>query len=472
MASFLPNLDGLQKILKSDTTFKEKLEMAKMGKSRQLAEQYLPALMQAKTLKEATLIQQAVTAEAAKYGLDDLTSKINPMYNSKKDTLEQEEKVQKGKYGLQGIIDQYGDNEMYNPFENKWTSVSQFATKWIKERGGIENAWMAKDELKDIVEGNLSETSYQSGGAGGTEQPTILTVVTKKTKKGNIEDKQSEIWNYDIKSGKLYFDKNKDNKISEDELASETVYSRDDVQKAMSSLRGEKEKEFDNKIQLDASARGWANTNIAGAYLGMAQEKHEVWKQNVKNKYVPNTGDVKEAYTKAFSQAVATKKGTAIENDPLWKKLNAYYAKDQNALNIINNFYNFGTANAPNIGSEQLKSLSSSMKTLLDGAMKNSTFLYGTLTLSERTALKEMYGAYVVAENFELKQRLGRPITNNDFLITIEGEKQSYYPTVFEGTKKSYYGVKDQEIATQTEKLIEEGTITREQATSLGWDQQ
>lgn len=471
MAGFLPSIEGLQKLLQKDD-FKDKLEMAKMFKSQQVAQKYLPLLAEAKTSEEAAKIHQYGLAEAAQFGLNDLSPMLNSALSNKRDQLGDQEKKSKGLIGIQSTIDQYADNEMYNPFTKSWTTVSEFSDQWIGTRGQDPNVWMAKDEFKDIIESNLAETSYESGAAGGTKNPTIITVVTKKTKKGNIESKANEMWNYDLSSGKLFYDKNNDQKVSTDELAGAEVYKRKDVQDAMKSLRGEKETAVNNSYQADASARGWANVGIAGSYLSMAQEKHQVWKENVKNKYVPKAGDVKQAYDKAFANTVSIGgSGSAnIDNAKgVWGKLRDYYKNSPQQYALVERMYNFGGMNTPNIGSEQLKNMSSSFRGLLDAAIKNTDLFYGAMTSTERDVLKQMYGALDVAKNIEMRFRAGQPLTDSDFTFTINNEGV-YSPKVFGDTRNSYFSQKDGEIATQAKSLVEEGIITQEQATNLGWD--
>ncbi len=428
MAGFLPSIEGLQKLLQKDD-FKDKLEMAKMFKSQQVAQKYLPLLAEAKTSEEAAKIHQYGLAEAAQFGLNDLSPMLNSALSNKRDQLGDQEKKSKGLIGIQSTIDQYADNEMYNPFTKSWTTVSEFSDQWIGTRGQDPNVWMAKDEFKDIIESNLAETSYESGAAGGTKNPTIITVVTKKTKKGNIESKANEMWNYDLSSGKLFYDKNNDQKVSTDELAGAEVYKRKDVQDAMKSLRGEKEIAVNNSYQADASARGWTGLAYAGNSDRRAQEKWDMQKETLKNKYVPKAGDVKGAYDKAFSYTVAAK-----ANPKIFETLRKYYDGIPSALAIIQNFENFGTMNTPNIGGDGLKSLSANFKSLLEGLIKNEDFFYGTLgkDFKTRGVLKEMYGAYEIASNFQMRNRAGQPLTDSDFTYQINKEGIYGAPVVFQ----------------------------------------
>lgn len=464
MAGFLPSIEGLQKLLQKDD-FKDKLEMAKMFKSQQVAQKYLPLLAEAKTSEEAAKIHQYGLAEAAQFGLNDLSPMLNSALSSKRDQLGDQEKKSKGLIGIQSTIDQYADNEMYNPFTKSWTTVGEFSDQWIGTRGQDPNVWMAKDEFKDIIESNLAETSYESGAAGGTKNPTIITVVTKKTKKGNIESKANEMWNYDLSSGKLFYDKNNDQKVSTDELAGAEVYKRKDVQDAMKSLRGEKETAVNNSFQADASARGWTGLAYAGNSDRRAQEKWDMQKETLKNKYVPKAGDVKGAYDKAFSYTVAAK-----ANPKIFETLRKYYDGIPSALAIIQNFENFGTMNTPNIGGDGLKSLSANFKSLLEGLIKNEDFFYGTLgkDFKTRGVLKEMYGAYEIASNFQMRNRAGQPLTDSDFTYQINKEGIYGAPVVFQDERKSYFSTKDQDAV----KIINDldKPIETDEPTSLGYE--
>ena len=151
MAGFLPQVDKLQSLLKDEMSFKDKLEMAKMGKSRQLAEVYLPALSKAKSVEEAAQIQQSLISEAAKYGIEDILPKAKESFDTKKTQLDKRDKIRQGILSVQAVVDQYGDNTMYNPFKNSWTSVKEFANEWIANRGGIENVYDLSKEFSDII---------------------------------------------------------------------------------------------------------------------------------------------------------------------------------------------------------------------------------------------------------------------------------------------------------------------------------
>lgn len=442
MAGFLPQVDKLQALLKDEMSFKDKLEMAKMGKSRQLAEMYLPALSNAKSVEEAAQIQQSLISEAARYGIEDILPKAKESFDTKKTQLDKRDKMRQGILSVQAVVDQYGDNTMYNPFKNSWTSVKEFANEWIANRGGIENVYDLSKEFSDIITSNMMEEEFQAGTAGGTQSPTIVLKSKKKTAKGNISSESIQTFYYDLKEGKLKADLNQDGKITAEENASADVYAIDEVEKAMTSLRGEREKEFDNRMQLDQSARGWAGIALGQSEDRRKEERHQAWKENVKNVYVPRAKDVDEGYTKAFTQTVALNK-----NEKLWTKLNEYYKNNPNALSVLKNLQSFGGMEG-NIGSEQLKSLSSVAKFLFDGAIQNTDFFYGNLSATERDGLKQIYGAYTVADKIQQRHRLGQPLQQSDFQFTINKEG-TYSPVIFKGYRDSYYTEKERELQIQ-----------------------
>ena len=128
-------------------------------------------------------------------------------------------------------------------------------------------------EIKKLEELIISAKEQNISIKNQTLQ-TDLAALTKKTAKGNIASESIQTFYYDLKEGKLKTDLNQDGKITAEENASADVYAIDEVEKAMGSLRGEKEKEFDNRMQLDQSARGWAGIALGQSDDRRKEERH------------------------------------------------------------------------------------------------------------------------------------------------------------------------------------------------------
>jgi len=260
MASFLPNLDGLQKILKSDTTFKEKLEMAKMGKSRQLAEQYLPILSQAKNIDEATEIQQALITEAAKYELGDLASRVGNMYEAKKYQLSEKKENEKAKAKFNTLVGTYANVNIFNQYRKQNTNGIQFMNDWFEynQSKGIDPLG-AVDSLENALKLNLFETETETATI---DNNIILVRKAGKTKLGNEAKGNILAYKYDVKNNIIYDDKNNNNVADEGELASADVLMDSKVQEQTKQLYSKWQKEIDNNV---------AQQGIAATYAGIAE---------------------------------------------------------------------------------------------------------------------------------------------------------------------------------------------------------
>lgn len=259
MASFLPNLDGLQKILKSEMTFKEKLETAKMGKSRQLAEQYLPALREAKTFEEAQAIQGAITAEAAKYGLDDLTSKINPMFDAKLKEFDKQEKVQKGQGKIGSLFQTYSGYKMKFPHDpTKLVDVGTYINAWVKGQGGMDSigAYTNADELESAIKANITTEVTEAGLMGDTSRPVITVRKSAKSSYGANVPESFAMYRWDDKNNILWDDLNKNDKYDEGEPLGDQQDS--EVQKQIQTLKGIKKEEFNQWKDTQTVALGWS----------------------------------------------------------------------------------------------------------------------------------------------------------------------------------------------------------------------
>ena len=259
MAGFLPQVDKLQALLKDEMSFKNKLEMAKMGKSRQLAEVYLPALSKAKNVNEVTEIQQALITEAAKYGIDDILPKVNSVFEGKKYQLTEKDKEEKLKAKYNTLLGTYGHVNMYNNYRGSNTTGIQFMNDWFEysSKQGIDPL-SAVDDLENSIKQNLFETSTEAAAVGND---VIVVRKRGKTKLGGDISSQSIAFKYDARSNLLYEDKNQNNKIDEGELAPESVMYEPEVQKQMQTLYNKEQKEIDNRI---------AEAGIAATYAGIA----------------------------------------------------------------------------------------------------------------------------------------------------------------------------------------------------------
>ena len=262
MAGFLPNLDGLQKILKSDTTFKEKLEMAKMGKSRQIAEMYLPALLNAKTFNEARNIQGLVTTEAAKYGLDDLTAKINPIFDAKVDEFRETEKVVKGQGKIGSLFQTYSGYKMKNPSDpTKLVNAGTYINAWVQGQGGLDSiaAYANADELENAIKANITTEVTEAGVMGDISRPIITVRKSAKSGYGANIPETFTMYRWDDKNNILWNDLNKNDKFDEGEPLGDQ--NDPDVQKQIGIIKGMKKDEFQQYAKQQDIAQGW--TRIA-----------------------------------------------------------------------------------------------------------------------------------------------------------------------------------------------------------------
>lgn len=262
MAGFLPNLDGLQKILKSDTTFKEKLEMAKMGKSRQIAEMYLPALLNAKTFNEARNIQGLVTTEAAKYGLDDLTAKINPIFDAKVDEFRETEKVVKGQGKIGSLFQTYSGYKMKNPSDpTKLVNAGTYINAWVQGQGGLDSiaAYANADELENAIKANITTEVTEAGVMGDISRPIITVRKSAKSGYGANIPETFAMYRWDDKNNILWNDLNKNDKFDEGEPLGDQ--QDEAVQKQIGIIKGMKKDEFQQYAKQQDILQGW--TRIA-----------------------------------------------------------------------------------------------------------------------------------------------------------------------------------------------------------------
>lgn len=278
MAGFLPNLDGLQKILKSDTTFKEKLEMAKMGKSRQLAEMYLPALMNAKSFEEAQQIQGMVTTEAAKYGLDDLTAKINPMFDTKVKEFDKQEKTQRAEGKYKSLITSYGNSEVYNHFKDQVTTGAQFVSDWKDFVGS--NAPLVVEDLEEALKNNVIKSEDIATPVGTYDNGGIIIGSIKKSNSGKNFTVGKQLLRYDEKTNNLWFDANKDNVMQPEEVDYEANLMPG-VGDAIQKFKADKNKAIDVALDRERINLGYMNYSLESERFNYTKLKDAEGKDNI-----------------------------------------------------------------------------------------------------------------------------------------------------------------------------------------------
>ena len=211
MAGFLPQVDKLQALLKDEMSFKDKLEMARMGKSRQLAENYLPMLANSQNLEEATQIQQAIIADAAKYGVKDLVPELSKMYDAKVNLFKERQEIQKAEGDIRSLFNTYAGYKMKNPLnpEGPTILVGDYINKWKEAQG--PSAYLNVNKLTYAIENNITEEKVEAGLTGTVQKPIIIVKSGNKGKYGGISDAEYKTYVYDTE-GKIAFVDSNDNK--------------------------------------------------------------------------------------------------------------------------------------------------------------------------------------------------------------------------------------------------------------------
>lgn len=450
MASFLPNLDGLQKILKSEMTFKEKLETAKMGKSRQLAEQYLPALMEAKNLKEAAKIQQAITAEAARYGLDDLTEKIKPMFDSKMKEFDQEEKIQKGQGKLESLYRTYGGSIMKDPTnpDRGLMLGKDYIESWVKNQGGINaiGAYTNADELESSIKANITTESTDAGLAQEGDQYIIQVKNSRKSQTGAPVVTNFTNYYYDKKSRRLWYDSNNNKKFDEGDTIGDST--NPEIEKQIAKIDQLENTKFNQQMDSARLAEQRRGNDLTAWSIS----------EGIKNREAAKMGDYSSAklmsYATVYSSlgkitdSVKTRtwntevKPISGKELSTWNKLmnwakikgdlNAFNAlkmlaeKDQSKLDQTSDLSNSALVDA-------VPMLRGILSSILSSQILSSQREILGFTPEEMTGIRELYGNIANADKIKFAYINNKPLTEISFANKDKDNPNGYLPSNYIG---------------------------------------
>ena len=431
MAGFLPQVDKLQSLLKDEMSFKDKLEMAKMGKSRQLAEVYLPALSNAKNLKEATDIQQSLMTEAAKYGIDDIIPKLSPMYQAKKDLFSYEENVKKGQGQIESLYRTYAGSIMKDPSnpDRGLITGKDYIESWVKSQGGLTSpeVYLNAQELESSIKANITTESTEAGLVQEGDQFIVQMKNMRKSQTGAPVVTGFTNYYYDKASRRLWHDTNQNKKFDEGDTIGDTTDP--EAQKQIAKIDQIEKLKFDQAMDSAKLAETRRGNDLQAWSIS----------ESIKNREAAKMGDYSSAKLMSYA-TVYSSLGKVTDSDKkrvwtdevrsgkelsTWNKL-MNWAKVKGDLTAFNTLKMLAEKDQSKL--DQTTDLSNSA--LIDAVPQLRNILASVLssqinssqkgmlefTEEEMVGIRELYGNIVNADKIKFAVINNKPLTEISFV--------------------------------------------------------
>ena len=426
MAGFLPSVDKLQKLLESD--FDKQLELMKMGKSKQVAEKYMPLIANARNAEEASYYHQLALGEAGKFGLNTLAPMINESYGSKKDQISEREKIKKGQGKMESIYRTYAGSIMKDPFnpDQGLTTGKDYIESWVKNQGGIDapEAYLNADELESSIKANITTETTEAGLAQEGSQYIIQVKNSRKSQTGSAVTTNFTNYYYDKASRRMWYDTNKNKKFDEGDTIGD-------------STNPEVEKQIAKIDQLENTK---FNQNMDSARLSEQRRGNDLtaWSisESIKNREAAKLGDYSSAKLMSYATVYNSLGNAGQEvkarvwgdgkqrSDNTWHKLlnwaeakgdkvafntlKMLAQKDQSKLDQTSDLSNSALVEAV----PMLRGILSSILSTNQRGIKEEGLLLGT---NDITAIQELYGNIVNADKIKFAYVNDKPLTEISF---------------------------------------------------------
>lgn len=443
MAGFLPSVDKLQKLLESD--FDKQLELMKMGKSKQVAEKYMPLIANARNAEEASYYHQLALGEAGKFGLNTLAPMINESYGSKKDQISEREKIKKGQGKMESIYRTYAGSIMKDPFnpDQGLTTGKDYIESWVKNQGGIDapEAYLNADELESSIKANITTETTEAGLAQEGSQYIIQVKNSRKSQTGSAVTTNFTNYYYDKASRRMWYDTNKNKKFDEGDTIGD-------------STNPEVEKQIAKIDQLENTK---FNQNMDSARLSEQRRGNDLtaWSisESIKNREAAKLGDYSSAKLMSYATVYsslgkvtdsAKQRKWEDEVKPIsgkelstWNKL-MNWAKVKGDLNAFNALKMLSQKDQSKL--DQTSDLSNSalvdavpmLRGILSSVLSSqvNTFQKESLGFSaeEMIGIRELYGNIVNADKIKFAYINDKPLTEISFANKDKDTPNGYLP--------------------------------------------
>lgn len=427
MAGFLPSVDKLQKLLESD--FDKQLELMKMGKSKQVAEKYMPLIANARNAEEASYYHQLALGETGKFGLNTLAPMINESYGSKKDQISEREKIKKGQGKMESIYRTYAGSIMKDPFNPDQGLITgkDYIESWVKNQGGIDapEAYLNVDELENSIKANITTETTEAGLAQEGSQYIIQVKNSRKSQTGSPVTTNFTNYYYDKGSRRLWYDTNKNKKFDEGDTIGDST--NPEVEKQIAKIDQLENTKFNQQMDSAKLAEQRRGNDLTAWSIS----------ESIKNREAAKLGDYSSAKLMSYATVYNSLGNAGQEvkarvwgdgkqrSDNTWHKLlnwaeakgdkvafntlKMLAQKDQSKLDQTSDLSNSALVEAV----PMLRGILSSILSSNQRGIKEQGLLLGT---NDIIAIQELYGNIVNADKIKFAYVNNKPLTEISFV--------------------------------------------------------